>query len=492
MRSVIIIGAGIAGLSVGSYLQKNGYKTEIFELHHKAGGLCTTWERNGYTIDGCVHWWVGCNPEDPVYPILNELLDMKSLQKIVYEEFCSVEENGKRLRFFGNLDQFEKELKSISPEDSNVIDELISGAREVASFFLTAGNRDEHEKKELVLNAYNTWKTPIGEYSKKFKSPLIRKLFSVSHFVSQDPIFSFLLLASAFHNKNACYSLGGAQELTARLVRRYESLGGKIHYKSRVHKILVEGGCANGIKLQNGLLYKADYVISAADGHHTICDLLEGKYVDTTIEDLYFNEKYVPTRSMLYLSFGVARTFDDSFKPYVCFSLKQPLKIADETICDVGVTIRNFEPSAAPAGKTVLTIMINMINTEYWTTLRKENRSEYDRQKATIAQQVLEELDTYFGNIKEKVEMIDVATPATYIRYTNNWNGVAYSWEDFMLMSFNKPNKEIQGLNNFYMCGQWVGDAGISGAAQSGRDLAQILCQKEGKKFMKLAEGLHG
>jgi phytoene dehydrogenase-like protein len=491
MISVIIIGAGIAGLSVGSYLQQNGYKTEIFELHNKAGGLCTTWKRNGYTIDGCVHWWVGCNPLDPFYPVLDELLDMKSLSKVVYEEFCSVEENGKRLRFFGNLDQFERELKSISPEDSNGIDELISGAREVASLSLNTRSQDEHEKTESVLNAYNTWKTPIGEYSKKFKSPLIRKLFSISHFTPQDPLFSFLSLASSFHNKNACYSLGGAQELTERLIRRYESLGGKIHYKSRVQKILVENGCAKGIKLQDNSSCKADYVISAADGHHTICDLLEGKYVDTTIEDLYFSEKHVPTRSILYLSFGVERTFEDSFKPYVCFPLKQPLKIADETIFDVEVTIRNFEPSAAPAGKTVLTIMIIVNNTEYWTTLRKENRREYDRQKATIAQQVLDELDTYFGNIKEKVEMIDVATPATYIRYTNNWNGVAYSWEDFMLMSFNKPNKEIQGLNNFYMCGQWVGDAGISGASQSGKDLAQILCQKDGKKFMKIAEGLH-
>ena len=60
-----------------------------------------------------------------------------------------------------------------------------------------------------------------------------------------------------------------------------------------------------------------------------------------------------------------------------------------------------------------------------------------------------------------------------------------------MLSTFKKPNKEIEGLKNFYMCGQWVGDAGVSGAAQSGRALAQILCQKDGKKFMKIGEGVH-
>ena len=492
MIHVIIIGAGIAGLSVGSYLQQNGYKTEIFELHNKAGGLCTTWERNGYTIDGCVHWLENCNPLDPCYPVLDELFDMKNLPKIVYEEFCSVEENGRRLRFLGDLDQFERELNSVSPEDSNVIDEIISGAKELASLSIPQSSlkhMGEQEKIESMLSEYNKWKTPIGEYSQKFKSPLIRKLLSLFPFAPQDPMFKFLALASMFHNKNACYPLGGAQELTDRLVRRYQSLGGKIHYNSRVHTIIVEENCAKGIQLQDGKTYRADYVISAADGHHTICDLLEGKYVDRTIEELYFSEKYVPKCSLLYLSLGVARTFNDSCKPYVYVPLKKPLRIGEETIENVGVTIHNFDPSSAPAGKTALTMMLLGNITDFWTTLRKENKAEYVRQKERIAQQMIEELDAYFGNIKDTVEMVDVATPATYIRYTNNWNGGW--WEDCMLSTFKKPNKEIEGLKNFYMCGQWVGDAGVSGAAQSGRALAQILCQKDGKKFMKIGEGVH-
>jgi phytoene dehydrogenase-like protein len=54
-KSIIIIGAGIAGLSAGCYGQMNGYKTQIFEIHDKPGGVCTAWERKGYTFDGCLH-----------------------------------------------------------------------------------------------------------------------------------------------------------------------------------------------------------------------------------------------------------------------------------------------------------------------------------------------------------------------------------------------------------------------------------------------------
>ena len=48
-KTIIIIGAGIAGLSAGCYAQMNGYKSAIFEMHDKPGGLCTAWKRGGYT-----------------------------------------------------------------------------------------------------------------------------------------------------------------------------------------------------------------------------------------------------------------------------------------------------------------------------------------------------------------------------------------------------------------------------------------------------------
>jgi phytoene dehydrogenase-like protein len=46
-RSVLIIGAGVSGLSVGCYLQMNGFDTEIFEMHDRPGGVCTAWKRGG-------------------------------------------------------------------------------------------------------------------------------------------------------------------------------------------------------------------------------------------------------------------------------------------------------------------------------------------------------------------------------------------------------------------------------------------------------------
>ena len=58
-NSVAIIGAGVAGLSAGCYARMNGMDACIFELHDKPGGLCTAWQREGYTFDNCIEWLIG-------------------------------------------------------------------------------------------------------------------------------------------------------------------------------------------------------------------------------------------------------------------------------------------------------------------------------------------------------------------------------------------------------------------------------------------------
>ncbi|MCK5047636.1 MAG: oleate hydratase, partial [Candidatus Heimdallarchaeota archaeon] len=106
-KKVVIIGAGIAGLSAGCYLQMNGYKSEIFELHDISGGLCTSWERKGYTFDGCIHWLVGSSPANSLYDIWTELggIDKKT-EFIDSEVFTRIEgKDGKYFTVYTDVDK---------------------------------------------------------------------------------------------------------------------------------------------------------------------------------------------------------------------------------------------------------------------------------------------------------------------------------------------------------------------------------------------------
>ncbi|HQN29409.1 MAG TPA: NAD(P)-binding protein, partial [Mesotoga sp.] len=73
MSKVIVIGAGIGGLAAGCYARFNGFQTTVLESGERAGGLCTSWNRDGFTFDGCIRHLAGLKPETALYKMWSDL-----------------------------------------------------------------------------------------------------------------------------------------------------------------------------------------------------------------------------------------------------------------------------------------------------------------------------------------------------------------------------------------------------------------------------------
>jgi len=101
---------------------------------------------------------------------------------------------------------------------------------------------------------------------------------------------------------NAGYAIGGAQALIRLIVEKLTALGGQVRYGAKVEKILVENDVAVGLQLAGGEIVKADWVLSAADGHTTIYEMLGGKYRDKVVDAAYDNFETFP--SYLQVSLG--------------------------------------------------------------------------------------------------------------------------------------------------------------------------------------------
>ncbi len=135
-KSIIIIGAGIAGLSAGCYGQMNGYRTQIFEMDNaRPGGLCTTWKRKGYKIDGCMHWLLGSRPGTGFYRIWEELGAVQGRRFVNQEEYIRFEgEEGKVFIVYTDIDRLERHMNELAPEDEKVIEETLKEARKCTRF----------------------------------------------------------------------------------------------------------------------------------------------------------------------------------------------------------------------------------------------------------------------------------------------------------------------------------------------------------------------
>jgi phytoene dehydrogenase-like protein len=500
-KSVIIIGAGIAGLSAGCYLQMNGYRTQIFELHDKPGGLCASWKRRGYTIDGCIHWLLGARPGIDVYQFWEELGAVQGRTMIEHEDYMRIEDKeGKAFVLYTDANRLEQHMKELAPEDAGTVDELMKDVETAARFdvsFMKApevqsvGEKVGTMLKMLPLMPFvMKWaRFPFGEYGNRFQNPFLREAFRVlTEDIADYPALGLFQNIAWYGKGITGYPLGGSMEFAEAIARRYLDLGGEIHYNRCVAKILVEadpagrGDRAVGVQLENGQEHRGDIVVSAADGRATIFDMLEGKYVNDKIRGYYEELPLFPP--LVHIALGVARTFNvPASIEGTNFPLDEPVTIAGQELTRLPVQIYSFDPTLAPDGKTVLRVMLTT-EYEYWKEL-KPDRERYRAEKEQIAETVISQLDRRYPGLAEKVEMVDVATPTTFERYTGNWKGNHQGWlpstDNFGL----RMEKTLPGLKDFYMAGQWVQPpGGLPMAAISGRYVTQIICRADRKPFV--------
>ena len=129
-KSIIIIGGGLTGLAAGCYGQMNGYQTTIFEMADKAGGVCTAWQRTGYTIDGAMNWIEGTMPGTRFYNFWQELGAAPAWEIYHYDRnMITEDQNGKAFTFYCDADRFEQYLLEMSPEDTGAIKEFTQAIR---------------------------------------------------------------------------------------------------------------------------------------------------------------------------------------------------------------------------------------------------------------------------------------------------------------------------------------------------------------------------
>ena len=493
-KKVAIIGAGIAGLSAGCYLQMNGYDTEIFELHDKPGGVCTSWTRKGYTFDGCIHWLVGTKDGSSFNKAWRELGALPGPKIVDHEEFMRIEDkSGKALRLYNDTDKLEKHLKELSSVDDEAIEDLCKSIRKLRGIQTPLGapqNRKEMIEflkmtpglLRLVLFYFKKKKVTMDRFSRSFKDPFLREAFARLSDAPDFPLIWILMNLAWIAGGDAGYPVGGSLEFARSIERRYVSLGGKVSYKARVKEITVKFGRAKGILLEDGTAHEADAVISAADAHSTIFEMLGGRYGDDEIKGRFDNwPLFTP---LVQLSLGVARDMSDV--PHSArFPLEKPLVVGGLARDTGGYMLFNFDPTLAPEGKSAMVIFLPT-EYDYWETLY-EDREKYKAEKARIADEVIDILDKRWPGFKADVEVIDVATPVTYVRYTANWRG---SYEGWLLDKQNSRymltgmKKTLPGLDDFYMIGQWlIPGGGLPPAALHGREVTQMICKKDGRKF---------
>ncbi len=493
--SIAIVGGGIAGLCAGIYAQLNGYQAHVYEMHSSPGGLCTAWQRRGYTIDYCINWLLGSSPASSFHRQLEEVGLTQGREIINLEEFSRFEGgDGREVVIYRDLDRLQDHLCHLFPADASLVRDFLGDAKRLAGRELPMdlpprelmsawqGLRALPQTLPFVRPLQKWGRITLAELAARCHDPLLARVFRDIFYPSISAA-ALLFTLVWLHDGIAGYPLGGSMPLARAVERRFLDLGGEISYGARVQEILVEADRAVGLRLQDGRRVRADHVISAADGHATLWDLLGGRYLDERLLRCY--RTYLPFSGIMFLGIGVDR--DCSLEPRtVCgwnLPLEEPWTYGSLTTSSILARVHNFDPTLAPPGKTVISVLFDG-DFDYWSSLRHSNPDAYGAAKEEVAQRVLGRLERRLPGVAAQVEVLDVATPATAERYTSNWRGSMEGWMPTPGNLRAEMPRRLHGLGGFYMAGQWVSPGGgIPGGVKTGRDAIQLICHDDGVRF---------
>ena len=486
MANVMIIGAGVAGLSAGICAQLEGHQAIICERHFRAGGNLTGWDRKGYHIDNCIHWLTGTNPVTDFYRMWEKLGALgQGIAVHQPENLYTYEQNGRVLSLNKDLAQLHRDMLSASPKDKKAIRGLVKAIRSIQRLNGIGGKACERasnawEKLISAPDLIKYYKYSVNDLAARFKDAFLGdflKSFMPGHFSA----LALIMVFATFTGKNGGIPHGASCGMADRMAERFVSLGGKLCLGKGVGKINVQDGAAQSVILDDGTVIDTDHVIITADPAVAFGTLLDRAYMPKKLAEQYADENMIR-----FSSTHCAFSFDGEQPPFtgdVVFDIPAEYR---EVLCGEYLMLREFshEPSFAPAGKSILQTMIYCMedDAKMLVALRADKEA-YAQRKQAMVQAVEHIICDRVPALQGKITCIDSWTPATYHRFVGSEVG---SFMSFIMPAGAAPTQmsgKIDGLSNVYLATQWqMAPGGLPIAATAGIDAVKLIGQSEKKR----------
>jgi C-3',4' desaturase CrtD len=438
-QRVIVIGAGIGGLTAAALLAHWGYSVLVVEQAAVAGGCASTFRRRGFTFDVGATQVAGLEPGG-IHHRIFQMLDIEPPAATPCDPACAVYLPGEttpikvwrdpqkwqieRERQFPGSDRFWRlvqhlfevswafqgrdpiipprnlqdiwqTLRAVRPSTLSTLPHLQSTVGDVLQSYGLAGDRRLKTFLDLQLKLYSQ----VGAD----ETAMLYAATALS--VSQAP-------QGLFHLH------GSMQVLSDRLIASLKRDGGELLYRHRAEGIDVKNGKANGVQLHS--LKQGDAWIEPAD--HVVANVtvqnlgqLLGDYAP---EGYQRRIKNLPPSSGAFVVYlGVDRSaLPQDCPPHLQFLYDYGEEIGENNSLFVSVSQPN--DGRAPEGYTTITAS-SFTNPQQWDTT-----PDYDALKQSYTETAITRLSQTFDLRPENIFHCEAATPRTFARFTQRHQGI--------------------------------------------------------------------
>ena len=480
MKRIIIIGAGLGGLTAGALLAKRGNKVTILEQHNIVGGCATTFKRKGgFTCEVGLHEMEGVYSNPNIVRIFKELDVYNNIEFLKANEFFEVRTQKGIFRMPHGVEEAQKALTSKFPNEKKGIERYFKTIKTIGIKLERLQNPSwYHFAFFPFLFAEILWNKPknvTDVFNKLFKDEELKLILNanVGYYNDSPDTLSFLLHSVAqysYYNGGGYFIKGGSGELSNYLADIIRQNGGEVITSATVvscHKNRVIYDCKN-----RNFSLKSDKVISNISPQQTYelytLSYTEKRELGNSILSIYLgfsqNLKDVyGERAYSNFIFDEISSVTDFNKMITKDILEKAFVFVDYSQLDSGLTKERYKSFG------VVTIMDKI---EDWETLTVP---QYKEKKEKLIDVIVKKLDKHYPNISKFVEYAEVGTAKTVKRYIKTPNGTAYGFKPTPKEFFRIPKIKSKKVENLYFVGQWVISGGFSPSIVSGGLCAKMI-----------------
>lgn len=482
----IVIGSGIGGLAAAVRLGARGYRVTVLEQLDAPGGRAYVHHQDGFTFDA--------GPTIITAPFLLEELwslagrrleddvQLRSLDPFYKVRF----DDGEVFEYGADLEAMRAQVARIEPRDVAGFDaflEYSSRIYEVA--FLKLAHEPFHEMGSLLraipdLVRLSGFRSVYGEVCRHFRSPKLRVLFSFHPLlIGGNPLSTtayYCLIAHLERSLGVHYAAGGMGALVKGLVGLVEGQGGAMRYGARVERILVDGGRAVGVRLQDGEELRADVVVSNADAAFTYQTLLAGQPRRRWSDARLRRAKY--SMSLFVWYFGTRRRYDDVYHHTMIFGPRYEGLLRDiferqRLASDFSLYLHRpsaTDPTLAPPGCDAFYVLSPVPHLDSGVDWNVEAERYRRRIEARLEQTVL-------PGLGREIVTQRLLTPMDFRDRLLSVRGAAFSLQpQFFQSAWFRPHNRSEEVDRLYLVGAGTHPgAGIPGVLSSARVLDRVV-----------------
>jgi phytoene dehydrogenase-like protein len=476
----IVIGSGLGGLSCAAAFARQGFKALVLEQHVVPGGYATTFKRpGGFVFDVSLHS-TGAGERNGVYNLIDGFPEIKDVEfvphKVLYRAIFP--EHDVRVPP-KDIEGYIKILAGYFPDEKEGIEGLFKAMRglvdDINRYSSTGGKVDystfPKDYPYLFKSANRTWGEIQDSHIKNQKlKAIVSSLWGYFGLPpSKISCYYYALPLLGYLAYGGYYPIGKSQKISDALAKFISDRGGKIQLRTKVENILLKDHAAYGVRTADGTEYLGKVIVSNANAYDTFHTMMDEKdflkdylaKMDTFSVSLSCFQVFLGLKKDLVKEVGLTDSeifYDPGYDPEAAY--KASLN-ADMGNPGFGLTLYdNLYRGYSPEGKNTVNI-ITLQGYEPWKKFEADyfagKKDAYRKEKERIADILIKAVEEkVLPGLSKAIEVKEIGSPLTHLRYTGNYRGAIYGWDQTVDNSGPNRLPHKTPIKNLFLAGAWT------------------------------------